>query len=439
MRNVATQSLHTIFNKGGKYEIANSFLVCYCLAPFSGEIEALAQWNSIPQLEYTNIKCFLTMNDSTIFVAGDNWTLLRSTDNGTTWTNVMGNGIEADTILSLGKGGGYIFAGANGVYSVYRSSDSGNSWSAANQGLPAVTQVNAFTWIDSVLYAATNYGVFSSTDYGGYWKADTAGLGPEQLYPGQLGGIAGITSVGSKLYAIKSLWGGVYTSSADSIAWVPIGLDTVWGYAMAAIDTNVFAGTPRGIYLYSGSGTTWLSRSNGLPEYLPFCILTTADTLLFAYTGFSTDGIYISSDLGQTWVRINDIVFAGKTVHAMVTTKTYLIAGTERGAWRLPLAAVITSANDIPPYLPTEYSLSQNYPNPFNPTTTIPFSLPSKEFVSLKVFDLLGREVATIVSEELSAGTHTREWNAANMPSGIYFYRLQACVFTETKKLVLLR
>ena len=404
-----------------------------------GEIEALAQWYAIPQLEYTNIKCFLTVNDSTIFVAGDNWTFLRSTDNGTTWANVMGNGIEADTILSLGKGGGYIFAGANGVYSVYRSSDNGSSWSAANQGLPAVTQVNAFTWIDSILYAATNYGVFSSTDYGGYWKADTAGLGLEQLYPGQLDGIAGITSVGSRLYAIKSLWGGVYTSSADSIAWVPIGLDTVWGYAMAAIDTNVFAGTPRGIYLYSGSGKTWLSRSNGLPEYLQFCILTTADTLLFACTGFRTDGIYMSSDLGQAWVPINDIVFAGKTVHAMVTTKTYLIAGTERGAWRLPLAAVITSVNDIPLHLPTEYALSQNYPNPFNPTTTITFSLSQKSYITLKVFDLLGREVAILVSEELVAGENSWQWNAAGLPSGVYFYRLQASSFTETKKLILLR
>jgi len=88
---------------------------------------------------------------------------------------------------------------------------------------------------------------------------------------------------------------------------------------------------------------------------------------------------------------------------------------------------------------PQHFSLNQNYPNPFNPVTTISFSLPSKSFVSLEVFDLLGREVATIVSEEMSAGAYSRQWNAVNMPSGIYFYRLQAGLFTQTKKLVLLR
>jgi len=89
--------------------------------------------------------------------------------------------------------------------------------------------------------------------------------------------------------------------------------------------------------------------------------------------------------------------------------------------------------------IPATYSLSQNYPNPFNPTTSISFTLPSKSFVSLKVFDLLGRGVATLVNEQKSAGTYTQKWNAANVSSGIYFYRLQAGSFTETKKLVLLK
>ena len=89
--------------------------------------------------------------------------------------------------------------------------------------------------------------------------------------------------------------------------------------------------------------------------------------------------------------------------------------------------------------IPSQYALYQNYPNPFNPSTVIAFSLPSKSFVSLKVFDILGKEIATIVSEELSAGNYSRQWNAAMMSSGIYFYRLQAGTFTETKKLILLR
>jgi hypothetical protein len=71
--------------------------------------------------------------------------------------------------------------------------------------------------------------------------------------------------------------------------------------------------------------------------------------------------------------------------------------------------------------------------------TIIPFGLPSRLFVSLKVFDAVGREVSTIVSEELASGSHVRRWNAAGFPSGVYFCRLQAGLFTETRKLLLLR
>ncbi|MGD1046848.1 MAG: T9SS type A sorting domain-containing protein [Bacteroidota bacterium] len=85
------------------------------------------------------------------------------------------------------------------------------------------------------------------------------------------------------------------------------------------------------------------------------------------------------------------------------------------------------------------FELNQNYPNPFNPSTTVSFSLPSKSFVSLKVFDIMGRDVATLVSEQMSKGTYSRHWNAANMSSGIYFYRLQVGSLIETKKLILLK
>jgi len=99
----------------------------------------------------------------------------------------------------------------------------------------------------------------------------------------------------------------------------------------------------------------------------------------------------------------------------------------------------VTDVKTINETIPDNFILMQNYPNPFNPATTISFSLPSKSFVSLKVFDALGREVATLVNEELSAGNHSRQWNGENMSSGIYFYRLQAGSFTETKKLILLK
>jgi parallel beta-helix repeat protein len=90
-------------------------------------------------------------------------------------------------------------------------------------------------------------------------------------------------------------------------------------------------------------------------------------------------------------------------------------------------------------HLPVSFVLCQNYPNPFNPSTMIQFSLPQAEFVTLKVFNMLGQEITTLVSKDLSAGTYKTEWNAQALPSGIYFYRLQTGTFCQTRKLVLLR
>jgi hypothetical protein len=88
---------------------------------------------------------------------------------------------------------------------------------------------------------------------------------------------------------------------------------------------------------------------------------------------------------------------------------------------------------------PVSFELKQNYPNPFNPTTTISFNLPLRSFVSLKINDVMGREVAAVVSEEMPAGSYSRQWNAADLPSGIYFYRLHAGSFTKVKQLLLLK
>jgi hypothetical protein len=97
-----------------------------------------------------------------------------------------------------------------------------------------------------------------------------------------------------------------------------------------------------------------------------------------------------------------------------------------------------TSVEQSGSAIPTEFALSQNYPNPFNPATTIQFAIPKTSTVTLKVFDALGREVTTLVAQELGPAYFTARWQA-NVPSGIYFYRLQAGGYVETRKMILLR
>jgi hypothetical protein len=89
--------------------------------------------------------------------------------------------------------------------------------------------------------------------------------------------------------------------------------------------------------------------------------------------------------------------------------------------------------------IPAEFTLSQNYPNPFNPVTKINFNIPSAEFVTLSVYDVMGREVAVLINESLKPGSYEAEWNAVNSTSNIYFYKLTAGNFTETKSMILIK
>ena len=103
------------------------------------------------------------------------------------------------------------------------------------------------------------------------------------------------------------------------------------------------------------------------------------------------------------------------------------------------IAVLILGVSDEDNILPDDYEISQNYPNPFNPATTIKYGLPERSFVELKLYDMLGREVTTIVNEEQDAGYYEIEFNASTLASGVYFYRLQAGSFIETKKMVLMK
>jgi hypothetical protein len=90
-------------------------------------------------------------------------------------------------------------------------------------------------------------------------------------------------------------------------------------------------------------------------------------------------------------------------------------------------------------FFPKEITLEQNYPNPFNPTTSIRYTLSNRQFVTIKVYDVLGTGVATLVNEEQSTGSYEIEWNAAGLPSGVYFYQLITKGYIETKKMLIIK
>ncbi|GAB6282626.1 MAG: hypothetical protein STSR0008_13720 [Ignavibacterium sp.] len=113
-----------------------------------------------------------------------------------------------------------------------------------------------------------------------------------------------------------------------------------------------------------------------------------------------------------------------------LNTPTYLIYISGKG--------FVSDVNDEN-NLPKEYSLSQNYPNPFNPVTRIQYTVGSRQFITLKVFDILGREIVTLVNEEKPLGNYEIEFDGSNLPSGVYLYRIQSGSFSDTMKLILLK
>jgi hypothetical protein len=144
-------------------------------------------------------------------------------------------------------------------------------------------------------------------------------------------------------------------------------------------------------------------------------------------------GAYLSTNNGINWTQVGS-----DHQYNLFASGLYLFAWMGGNViLKRPLSEMISSVGK--PDLPTQFILNQNYPNPFNPTTTINYSVPKSGIVKIKVYDLLGREVATIVNENKPAGNYNIEFNASKLTSGIYFYRMEAGSFSQTKKLLLLK
>ncbi|HTP13295.1 MAG TPA: T9SS type A sorting domain-containing protein, partial [Bacteroidota bacterium] len=146
-------------------------------------------------------------------------------------------------------------------------------------------------------------------------------------------------------------------------------------------------------------------------------------------------GVYRTANQGASWTYAGLDSLAVKKLISYGDT-TYAI--TDDGIFVL-MASPATGVGRKSGSTPAVYVLFQNYPNPFNPTTAISYQLSAVSKVTLKVYDLLGREVATLVDGEVNAGKHEATFDASRLASGIYFYRLRAGNFTDTKKLVLLK
>jgi photosystem II stability/assembly factor-like uncharacterized protein len=307
-----------------------------------------------------------------------------STNNGTTWSDIS-TGLPSEDILSFTANSAYVFSGTSG-HGVYRSTNNGASWTSA--GLTS-TGIRRLIVRNGYIYAATASSVYVSTDNGSSWMTATTGLGTDYIE------------------------------------------------AFAMNDSNVFAGTfESGVFRSTDNGSNWTAVNTGLPSTKVNALLSIGNTLL---AGTNNNGIYLSMNNGSNWSAVNNGL-TDLTVKSITLCGTNLFIGTDStGVWRRALSEIITGIENNQVKTPRSISLEQNYPNPFNPSTTIKFSLVHSGHVSLKIYSILGKLIATLVNDNIASGDHQIQWNAEGLSSGTYYCRLQSGSAVETKKLVLLK
>jgi photosystem II stability/assembly factor-like uncharacterized protein len=197
------------------------------------------------------------------------------------------------------------------------------------------------------------------------------------------------------------------------------------------------------VFRTTDAGANWQSISSNLPDAPVNDIVVDPDSTDRLYVGTDV-GVFFSDSLGNTWNYLGENLpnapITDLVLHNL--TRTLVAATFGRSIYSIDLTPVTNTENEIAAV--NDFTLFQNYPNPFNPTTKIKFEILDQvrndnALVTLKVYDILGNEIATLVNEEKSAGEYEVEFNATGLPSGIYFYQLREGNFAETKKMVLLR
>lgn len=147
----------------------------------------------------------------------------------------------------------------------------------------------------------------------------------------------------------------------------------------------------------------------------------------------SSGNFSASESLNLTWKNPTDPVPFTKLFAYVGTVSTEVTAAANH------TIEDPTSVNQVSTEVPDNFKLLQNFPNPFNPTTKIGFAIPKRAFVALKVFDILGKEVSTLINENLNPGIYAYSFDASALTSGIYFYKLEADGIIETKRMMLLK
>jgi len=381
----------------------------------------------------------LLETNSSIF-AGTRDGVYRTDDDGDTWMKLGGTNDTTmyGDVWAMCEHNGIIFASMQLHFdaTVYKSTNKGSTWiRCGGSGLPfGLSFIKGLEGSGDNLVAGTDEGIYYSTDEGEVWFPTNA----------QGVNIPSLASSGNYVYAAIPTANGVYRSSDYGVNWFVSLPSTVDYVDVAAKDNYAYAGSFFSGARYSSSyGNGW-STCGGLPsDASVFAIGVVGDGTVLFGTDLSPNWIYYSTNYGINFSPYSEGLFVNASIEAFAINDTFMFAGSDyNGVWRRLRPGIVSTETQN--NLPVDFSLSQNYPNPFNPSTSIKYAIGNRQFVTLKVYDVLGNEIKTLVDEEKPAGTYEVEFNShsgnvRNLTSGVYFYQIKAGDFVETKKMVLMK
>ncbi|MBK8552470.1 MAG: T9SS type A sorting domain-containing protein [Ignavibacteria bacterium] len=191
----------------------------------------------------------------------------------------------------------------------------------------------------------------------------------------------------------------------------------------------------------TNSGTNWIPQISGASYNLYSVYFTNINTGWVVGNDYITNlgTIVKTTNSGVNWIsQASGTINSLYSVH-FTDSNTGWIVGNSGTILKTTNGGTSVGVQNFSTEIPSGYSLSQNYPNPFNPVTNLEFGISDLGFVSLKVYDILGKEVVTLVNEKLSPGKYQVEFDGSGLPSGVYFYRLTAGEFTDTKRMMLIK
>ncbi len=399
----------------------------------AGAVVPTGTWTEQTSGLTTSLYSVSAVDDNIAWIAGAGGKVLRTTNKGVTWTQTTSpSSTDNYTMYAFDANTAIVTASGTTAAYVYRTTNGGNNWTTV------LTQTGGF--FDDVQFKDANNGILYGDPVGGRWTIFKSSNG-----------------------------GATWDSTGMYVATTAAG----WNNGMYLSGNTVYFGTNNGKLVYSTDfGTSWTIQSTlqantyvtwfnspttGLTGGAELNITSNGGTNWSALTSVGTGNISgitgastswwmtrqttavnYSSNNGTSW-SAQYTAPAGNFYHLTKSRSGATIWGVRSNGGISRYGQPTSGISPISNTAPDNYMLSQNYPNPFNPVTKINFAIPKSGFVTIKIYDLLGKEVRTLVNETKNAGSYSVDFNGSELSSGIYFYKINVNGFSDIKKMTLIK